>query len=638
VSRLQALIGVVAHGVDRAVAALLWFVPFRVPGALLLAALFGFLAWQQAAAANRTLATYPTPRPTTIAAILDGDAAGWLRIDGLVSGPYLDSRSYTPAGQGGVVRYYYVVRDPTGPQALVVRSPRQAPEIGSARTLLVRIEKRPEAAQAAGAALAAGQGISVDAERYLLELPPDQRSAGASPTPRAVDPSDLRAAPSEIALFSGSFRASRKVICTAGELACRDGTAYEYLATADGHGVIVRSPYPPDALPVTLTGVLTPDAFRMETALQNADLAKALEGSQTLDEQLFSDGVTPPLPDVTFAPAVVLTGIAALLVLSKLVGYPIFRRRRVPTEAESPLAPGEELRLEISGRVRGAHGAVTLDREPGTLGRLTTAQIARREWQFGGRPLAETSETPEGAEALDPTSTQPVLSSGAGSLLVPLDPLAGVLRMSAGRLVTVGGSSPSLRLRAPGIDAVLGFEDEVTRGRALAEIDPSRPRSTGWGTPTEGPPGLSATAARSGGDDRRPWQLSLVALFFAVSGVGLVAAGLTGLLPSPEPRHPIAVVLPALVQSAIGAGLVFVASGIWRGHEWAREMGLNLGAAGIVAAAILAFGETTCLRPLGPTMAPCQPGDLVGGLLAAGALFGFVFSVWAIVKLRPYFR
>jgi hypothetical protein len=634
VSRLQALIGVVAHGVDRAVAALLWFVPFRVPGALLVAALFGFLAWQQAAAANQTLATYPTPRATTIGAILDGDVAGWLRIDGLISGPYLDSRAYTPADQGGVVRYYYVVRDPTRPGALVVRSPRQATEIGSARTVLARIEKRPEAVTAAAAVLAAGQDVSVDPDRYLLELPADQQPAAPSPTPRAVDPSDLRGEQSAIALFSGSFGASRKVSCEAGEPACREGTAYEYLVTAGGHGVIVRSPYPPDALPVTLTGVLTPDAFRMQTALQNADLVRALDASQTLDEQLFSDGVTPPLPEVTFGPAVVLIGIAAFLVLSKLVGYPIFRRRRVPAAAGGPLAPGEELRLEISGRVRGAHGTVTLDREPGTLGRLTTAQIARREWQFGGRPLGE---TPAGADALDPTSTQPVLSSGAGSLLVPLDPLAGVLRMSAGRLVTVGASHPSLRLRAPGIDAVLGFESEAARASALAEIDPSRPRSAA-GAMTAQLAGRGGSMARDAGAGRRPWQLNLVALFFGVTGAGLVASGLLGLLPSAEPRHPIAVLLPALVQSAIGGSLAFVASGLWRGQEWAREMALNLGAAGIVTAAILAFGETTCLRPLGPTLAPCQPGDLVGGLLAAGALAGFAFSVWAIVKLRAYFR
>ncbi|MDP9243532.1 MAG: hypothetical protein M3O77_00435 [Chloroflexota bacterium] len=633
-SRLPALIGVVAHGVDRAVTALLWFVPFRVPGALLLAALLGFLAWQQTAAANQTLASYPTPRPTTIAAILDGDASGWLRIDGLISGPYLDSRSYTPADQGGIVRYYYIVRDATRSQALVVRSPREAAEIGSARTLLVRIERRREAVAAAVAALNAGSGLSVDADRYLLELPSTEQAVAASPTPRAVDPSNVRGEEGQIALFSGSFGPSRRVSCGAGEPACRDGTAYEYLVGDGAHGVIVRSPYSPDALPVTLTGVMTPDAFRMQTALENADLARALHGAATLDEQLFSDGVTPPLPEVTFAPAVVLTGIAAFLLISKLVGYPIFRRRREPAAAGAPLAPGEELRLEISGRVRGAHGTVTLDREPGTLGRLTAVQVARREWQFGGRPLAETGLE----DALDPTSTQPVLTSGGGSLLLLLDSLTRVLRMTAGQLVTVGATYPSLRLRAPGIDAVLGFEDEVTRARALAEIDPSRPRGASLATPTAEMPARPGTVAPEGAADRRPWQLTAVALFFAVSGAGLLAAGLIGLLPSAEPRHPIAVLLPALVQSAIGCGLALVASGLWRRQEWAREMGLNLGAAGVVASLILAFGETTCLRPLGPTLAACQPGDLVGGLLALIALAGFGLSVWAIVKLRPYFR
>ncbi len=631
VSRLQALIGSVAYGVDRAVATLLWFVPFRVPGALLLAALFGFLAWQQATAANHTLATFPTPRPTTIGAILDGDVLGWLRIDGLVSGPFLDS----PPDQNGVIRRYYLIRDPAAPaQALVVRSPRQAAEVGSARTLLARIEKRPQAVASAAAALAT-PGISVDPERYLLELPADQAAATASPTPRALDPSNLRAEQGEVALFSGGFGRSRKVSCAAGEPACRNGTAYEYLAADGIRGVIVRSPYPPDALPVTLSGVVTPDPFTLKTVLQNADLARALVGTRTLDESLFADTVTPPLPDVTFAPAIVLSGIAGFLVISKLVGYPIFRRRRVPVADDRPLAPGEELRLELSGRVRGAHGTVSLDREPATLARLTPAQIARREWQFGGRPLGEWAPA---ADDLDPTSTQPVLTSGSGSLLLPLDSLRTTLQMAAGQLVTLAASHPSLRLRGPGIDAVLGFEDTATRARALAEIVPSRLRSASATTGSADPPALGAAEAGVPAADRRPWQLSIAALTFGIIGVGLVAAGLLGLLPSAEPRHPIAVLLPAVVQSAIGAGLAFVASGLWRRHEWAREMGVNLAAAGIVGSALLALGETTCLRPLGPTLMPCQAGDLVGAFLALAALAGFAFSLWATVKLRPYFR
>ena len=632
-SRLQALIGVVAYGVDRAVAALLWFVPFRTPGALLLAALLGFLAWQQAAAANQTLATYPTPRPTTIGAILDGDVLGWLRIDGLISGPYLDSRAYTPADEVDVVRYYYVVRDPIRPQALVVRSTREAAGIGSGRTLLVRMEKRPDAVAAATAALGAPPPVSVDPDLYLLELPPAEAGPVASPTPRAVGPSDLGGRQGQVALFSGSFGSSRQVSCEAAEAACRDGTAYEYLATDGERGVIVRSPYPPDALPVTLTGVVTPDAFRMKTVLENANLVAALDGARTLgDGQLFIDGVTPPLPDVTFAPAIVLTGIATLLVLSKLVGYPIFRRRRAPAAAGSPLAPGEELRLEISGRVRGAHGTASLDREPGTLGRLTASQIARREWQFGGRPLGEAKDE----DAPDPSSTQPVLSSGGGSLLLRLDSLEGTLRVMTGQLVTVGSSHPSLRLRAPGINAALGFKDDGTHARALAELDPSRPQTA---VAADAPAAPAAAAAGSVSAKRRPWQLSAAAVFFVVAGGGLVVSGLLGLLPSDEPRHPIAVFLPALVQCAIGSSLAFVASGLWRGHDWAREMGLNLGAVGIVTAAILGFGETTtCLPPVGPTLAPCQAGDLLGGLLAAAALAGFAFSVWAIVRLRDYFR
>ncbi len=138
--------------------------------------------------------------------------------------------------------------------------------------------------------------------------------------------------------------------------------------------------------------------------------------------------------------------------------------------------------------------------------------------------------------------------------------------------------------------------------------------------------------------DQRPWQLAIAAAFYAVTGVGLVASGVLGLLPSDEPRHPIAIVLPALIQSAIGARPCLHRDRALAPPRMGSGDGLNLGIAGVVASAILALGETTCLRPLGPTLAPCQAGDLVGGLLAVAAVVGFGFSVWAIVSLRAQFR
>ena len=71
VLRLLALLGSLAHGVDRLVGRLLGFLPFRVPGALLVAALLGVAAWNSMAETDRAMAARPTPIETSVSDLVD---------------------------------------------------------------------------------------------------------------------------------------------------------------------------------------------------------------------------------------------------------------------------------------------------------------------------------------------------------------------------------------------------------------------------------------------------------------------------------------------------------------------------------------------------------------------------------------
>src|SRR5687768_11421063 len=163
--RLLALVGSLANAVDRLVGRVLGFLPFRVPGALLVALLVGLAAWGTAQETARAIETRPQPVATTVGELVDDATSAWVSVSGLLSGPHLDNSLYASDRQthylrisddphdhvvegggeqisitefgrrqtifelttgDGVTRWFYVLREADGgDRALVVRSARE---------------------------------------------------------------------------------------------------------------------------------------------------------------------------------------------------------------------------------------------------------------------------------------------------------------------------------------------------------------------------------------------------------------------------------------------------------------------------------------------------------------------------------
>ena len=171
--RVAAMIGYLGHRVDRIIGRLLGFLPFRVPGAVLVASLLIALAWSSAIATNEAIDARPRPLSTSVADLVAEERNAWVEVSGLLSGPHLDNSIYAsddvrylrvldephdhqvihgevlvepgwrrqtivPLTRGdGVTRWFYVLRDPDSTaDALVVRSARNAEAI---RTRSVRV-------------------------------------------------------------------------------------------------------------------------------------------------------------------------------------------------------------------------------------------------------------------------------------------------------------------------------------------------------------------------------------------------------------------------------------------------------------------------------------------------------------------
>lgn len=624
--RLLTYVGFVAHAVDRGAAYLLWFVPFRVPVALLLAALLAFGAWQSLASAQALEASLPSPAPSSVRAIVGGERPAWIRFDALVSGPFYDSRSYAP--EAPIVRYYYVLRDPSDPRlALVARSER-LPEQLRRRTIVARVESNPAAVAAALDRLPE-PSVEVDPERHLVELPAD----GATDPPGAT-PSRLGDA--EVVRLTGDFVSSA---CVSG--ACPPD-AFAYLVTDADAGVVVASPHGPDALPVTVTGIVTTDRFRMTQVLGDTPLAAALAGTEHPTTQLLVEGAAPMLPEVSYVTAVMLGVGAAVLLASRVIGYPIFRRRALKRPVRAAvLAAGEELPLEISGQMPSPHGSVRMDREAGYLSRMPSSEAIRKEWQYWGQPLTELAPALQAAlhdrGVHDPGRL--MLHSGAESALVALEPPPDGLRLAAGELLTVGGARPAVQLRTGEMNAILSFGSAAQRERALAELDPSAERLP---APAAAPEGGVAALPETGPSTSAPpaeWRLLVCIVFFVLIGIVVAGAGLAGLatLVSGTPGDPIGTAISTLLLVGIGLFLVIIAVGLRNRREWAHVFALNAAGAGVLVALVLAVAQGFCLRPIGPTLQACQPGELLAAGVALAAVAGFGFTLWTILGLRDLF-
>ena len=400
---------------------------------------------------------------------------------------------------------------------------------------------------------------------------------------------------------------------------------------------------PGGRVPVSISGILSSDP-RLERVLAGSELARELSGLQSIRNRLFFEGGTPPLPpEPSFVPPIVMAVVAVALLVSRLIGYPVFRPSS-PRQARrsQPMSVGEELPLQISGSLPSPHGTAWVHGVPGYLARLPIAELVRKRWQYWGAALGELSARLEAATVGDVGSDradQLVLHSGHGSVLFPIQAGRSALRVEPGELYTVGSQRAAIRMRGDGAEALLSFAGSADRERALAELTPAAV-SVGFsrdGGPAQRP-GIQPAPEPWVTLRDRPWQITTAAALFAILGVVAVLGALRALFPDSGVVHPVALGLRVAVVLAVGIGLLAASVGVLRRTDWGRVMMVNLSVMGLVAAVVATATNQVCLQPLRSAGAGCglTPG-LLDTFVGFGTIGAFVFSIWAVLSAPRYF-
>ena len=611
VSRAAAGVGWLAHGIGRLVGSIVWFAPRGIPWALLVSALLMIGAWRSVEDARATAANQPRPEPVGLAEVVDLNATGWVGTSSIVRGPFLDSAAYGAPVQ----RWYYLLIDPDDDGVAMVARSTERLEERRTRTIVARVEE-DAAAVTSATAERGGERMIVDPDHYLVELDerPSVLTGDAVTTPGAGGLDEIEV------ILRGSFDDGRAAV---------GGDGWEYLVTDGNRALVVRSTHPPDALPVDIWGVSATDPLRTEQAAAVPELQVELGDRQLPERRLLAEGVTPPLPEISYLPAMLQASLAIIILTGWLIGYPLYRRHPLPARISTwPLLPGDELSADLFGTDRRGGRRTVVDSAPGRVARLDADEVERRSWQFALR--ADDAAGPVmDAEPAGETRVL-TLSSGEGPILVRLDPGAIGIRMTLGSLVRTGNSRPALRLRAPGLDLLAAFASSADRDRAAVAIDPGR------GTTARGdaPPLLAVEQPFRASGARLPAPLRTAAVVLGVVGglflvgasvgVASVLADGTGLVPS-------------LGQAAVGAGFVAVGRGVWLRRGWAEGVGFTVAWIGAAIAAFLIVAAPDCGLWLTPNLVACQAIGPLGSVSALAAAVGLGYAAFAIRRYASSF-
>lgn len=619
--RVLALFGSLSSAIDRLVGRLLGFLPFRVPGALLVALLLGVAAGAFVQDTNDAIAARPRPSETTVSALVERSSSAWVSVTGILSGPHLDNSVYAGDRDEHVVRIRDDPHDHVdegGGEPVLDPGPRQTtfvliPGDGLTRWFYVlRDLERTD------------RGLVVRSARDTGEIRTRSVVVTATGTlhglPHLVELADARAEPATGSLTGleegerktvrGAFTEGGELPCDAGD-ACPYGAIWRYLVTDAADPAIsawIDSPYPPDGLLVTLSGVLATDPARMEIVLATAEMRAALDGLRHPDTLVLADGIGPMLPSVTYLWAVVFAIMAAVVMLSAIIRYPVFRGDHAPSPAglARPVV-GELIEVEVDGKLPGASGAQRLRGAPARIGWLPARELVRRAWHLRSPLPDATDERP-----------RLVLMALEGNLVLILGPIREPLRVEPGTIATAATVRPGLRLSGPGLRATLAFAFVRDRDRALHELD-------------------SATVPPSAGPipevDREPaavpprWTRPAVAA--AQMGTALLAFGgaVVGLVTGRSEQ--VGIVIALLAASALAA----LGLGVIRGSPLADELLPSVALVGLVVAGVMAFASTGCGTWLSPNVADCEEVSPVTPGAAVAAAIAFAFSLWAVPRL-----
>ena len=618
--RVLALLGSLAHAVDRLVQGMLGFLPFRIPGALLLAVLLAAGAWSSAQDTTRAIAARPRPAETSVGTLLDVSTSAWVAVSGLLSGPHLDNSIYAsdrdthfmrisddphdhvlegdgepllPPGRretifqltegDGVTRWFYVLRDTIEEdRAIVMRSARSGNEV---RTRSV---------------VAVADGL-VDGRPRFVELD----DAGSQPATGSLD----GAADGERRTVRAAFTEATEVPCPAGD-ECPGGSTWRYLAidAADPDVIAwIDSPHPPDALPVTIAGVVATDPTRMDVVLATDEMTAALDGLRHPQDLVLADGISPVMTEATYLSAFLMAILTGVLLLSASIRYPVFRVVRWhPPDLPRPVVE-ELIGVEVNGVLPGVSGPERLSRAPGRFGWLPARELARRAWHLR-------SDVPD----TDDDRPRLALLAVEGSFVLPIEPVRTRLRVEPGLVATSSAVRNGLRVAGPGIRVMLGFDSSQDRDRAYRELESETDAPAVGPVPAAPPPRRPAS---------RAWARPATVVALVAAGAFVLVAGALGVVTGEASG----VETGAAVFAAVALGVL--ALGVSRRHPFADELLPSAAMLGIVVAVVVTLASTGCGTWLTPNIAGCTgftPVKLVPPLVSVAA---FCLSLWAIPHL-----
>jgi hypothetical protein len=467
--RLKALFGSIAHGIRASAGSMLSLVglrrlePFVVPALVLVLVAAAALSARDTAA---IIASRPEVTQATLREVADfsgerGESI-WFQFDGLV-----DSTSFETDADFGT--FFYLARDPESPdRGIIVRSG-LSDALFRQRVLAATIVDDGDVVAAALDAfgpLPAGFGI--DQARYL-----DEVEVGGDPE-AALIPSELAGEPAgSTALVTGRVVSPATYAACAVSAGCdgEDPAWFYLLADPDAaEGIILRSPHPPTAIPVALQGLFLRASFDLAPVIESAWL-DALDVDVPQNRALTAGSRPPVTVEASWVPTILYAVLALLLLVSHLIGYPVFRAEPRPTAGRT-LAPGARIDADITGRIARDDKDLHLDRSPGALERLTIGALALLLWRYGLLPGDQSRREAEEAFVAQAAGQEDrlVIHERDQSALVIVGREAGTVQVRNGRLHRVAGSVPAVQFRQGRSEAYLATRTVEDRDRLAAEI------------------------------------------------------------------------------------------------------------------------------------------------------------------------
>jgi hypothetical protein len=401
---------------------------------------------------------------------LTGTDVSLLEVDALAFRVPLDA----PPSASGDPTWYYAVRDSLADaRVALVRSP--VPPGGfEDRTVVARVLIDPGQVANARAALERHGWLPGDltdtAGRYLAEEPSPEgsiRSVGSATDLAGLDAGTLvrihlgfpgvGIATCEAA---GSTADAAASACNVRSLAVGGG-GFLQLVTDDGRRpLLFQTTYPASDTPIHVVGRQVRAQAELQSLLTLPWVSRLLGWANVLEFAYLDHDPRLPVDRLWLAPLLLLV-LAALLLVGRRVGYPVFELERAPvTGPSTPEPPAEPapVSARVSGRLsRTRGGPLDVEDLPGSL-----------EPDRGMGPRLRL-DLPAGPYEIGLPST--------GGAMTNLD---------RGMVHTVRSRRPALWLHWFGSDARLVFDNAETRDRAEAILAPLR-EGPGRGRRRSGP-------------------------------------------------------------------------------------------------------------------------------------------------------